>query len=329
MTNGPRNILVTGAAGFIGSHVAEALLARGDSVVALDNFDTFYRPATKLRNIEEALTHPRYTLIKGDIRNPAALNKILDNGPLDGIIHLAARAGVRPSIEQPVLYDDVNVRGTTNMLEFARRHLQGPFIFGSSSSVYGATSPVPFRESEPADRPSSPYASTKRSNELACYSYYHLYGLDISCLRFFTVYGPRQRPEMAIHKFTRLVDRGDEVDVYGDGSSRRDYTYISDIVDGVLRALDHPGGYRIYNLGTTATTGLLELTKMIGDLLDRPVRVRHLPDQAGDVPITYADTSLAQAELGYQATTPIQEGLRHFATWYHDLAASRRSEVAA
>jgi len=324
-----RNILVTGAAGFIGSHVAEALLGRGDFVVALDNFDTFYRPATKQRNIEAALTHPGYTLIKGDIRNPAALDRVLDHGPVDGVIHLAARAGVRPSIEQPLLYDDVNVRGTTNMLEFARRHLRGHFVFGSSSSVYGATSPVPFRESEPAARPSSPYASTKRSNELACYTYHHLYGLDISCLRFFTVYGPRQRPEMAIHKFTRLIDRGDPVEVYGDGQSRRDYTYISDIVDGVLRALDRPRGYRIYNLGTTATTGLLELTKMIGDLLERPVRVRHLPEQAGDVPITYADTSLAQAELGYQATTPLEVGLRRFVAWYRDMAAPRRPEVAA
>jgi len=213
-----RAVLLTGGAGFIGSHVAEALLARGDRVVVIDNFDTFYDPAIKRRNVAPALTHPRYVLIEGDIRDERTLTRAWAHAPFHGVIHLAARAGVRPSIQEPMLYDDVNVRGTTMMLEFARRHQSGHFVFGSSSSVYGSTSPIPFRESEAADRPSSPYASTKRANELACHAYHHVYGMDIACLRFFTVYGPRQRPEMAIPKFTRLIDAGDEVGLYGDGS---------------------------------------------------------------------------------------------------------------
>jgi UDP-glucuronate 4-epimerase len=324
-----RTVLLTGGAGFIGSHVAEALLARGDRVVVVDNFDTFYDPAIKRRNVERALADPRYLLVEGDIRDERTLARAWGHAPFHGVIHLAARAGVRPSIQEPMLYDDVNVRGTTMMLEFARRHPSGHFVFGSSSSVYGATSPIPFRESEPADRPSSPYASTKRANELACHAYHHIYGMDIACLRFFTVYGPRQRPEMAIHKFTRLIHAGEEVELYGDGTSRRDYTFVVDIVGGVLRALDAPRGYRIYNLGTTATTPLLGLAEMIAERVGRPLRVRHLPEQAGDVPITYADVSRARDELGYRPTTPIADGLTRFVEWYHAMASGRGGEVAA
>ena len=324
-----RTVLLTGGAGFIGSHVAEALLARGDRVVVIDTFDTFYDPAIKRRNVEAALAHPRYLLVEGDIREAATLARAWREAPFHGVVHLAARAGVRPSIQQPALYDDVNVRGTTMMLETARRYNSGHFVFGSSSSVYGATSPVPFRESEPADRPSSPYAATKRANELACHAYHHVYGMDITCLRFFTVYGPRQRPEMAIHKFTRLIDAGEEVELYGDGTSRRDYTYIEDIVDGVLRALDRPGGYRILNLGATATTPLLDLARMIAERLGRPLRVRHLPEQPGDVPITYADVSRAREELGYRPTTPIAEGLTRFVEWYRAVARGRGGVEAA
>jgi UDP-glucuronate 4-epimerase len=322
-----RTVLLTGGAGFIGSHVVEALLARGDRVVNVDSFDTFYDPAIKRRNVEAALAHPGHLLVEGDIRDERTL--AWEHAPFHGVVHLAARAGVRPSIQQPALYDDVNVRGTTMMLEMARRHESGHFVFGSSSSVYGATSPVPFRESEPADRPSSPYASTKRANELACHAYHHLYGMDITCLRFFTVYGPRQRPEMAIHKFTRLIDAGEEVELYGDGTSRRDYTYIEDIVDGVLRALDRPAGYRILNLGATATTPLLDLARMIAERLGRPLRVRHLPEQAGDVPITYADVTRAREELGYRPATPIAEGLTRFVEWYRATTAGRDGREAA
>jgi UDP-glucuronate 4-epimerase len=324
-----RTVLLTGGAGFIGSHVAEALLARGDRVVVVDSFDSFYDPAIKRRNIERALANPRYLLVEGDIRDERTLARAWEHAPFHGVVHLAARAGVRPSIQEPMLYDDVNVRGTTMMLEFARSHQSGHFVFGSSSSVYGATSPIPFRESEPADRPSSPYASTKRANELACHAYHHVHGMDIACLRFFTVYGPRQRPEMAIHKFTRLIDAGEEVELYGDGTSRRDYTYVEDIVGGVLRALDRPRGYRIYNLGTTATTPLLELAEMIADRLGRPLRVRHLPEQAGDVPITYADVSRARDELGYRPVTPIADGLTRFVEWYRAVAVGHGSVEAA
>jgi UDP-glucuronate 4-epimerase len=314
----PATILVTGGAGFIGSHLVDRLLARGDQVAVIDNFDTFYDPAMKRRNIAGALAQPRCTLVAGDIRDGNALGRVARMGPFDGIVHLAARAGVRPSIADPALYDDVNVRGTTLMLEFARRHLHGHFVLGSSSSVYGATSTVPFRESEPADRPSSPYAATKRSNELACYAYHHLYGLDITCLRFFTVYGPRQRPEMAIHKFTRLIDSGQQIDVYGDGHSKRDYTFVADIVDGVIRALDRPSGYRILNLGTTATTSLLDLASTLAELLELPLLTRQLPDQPGDVPITFADITRARAEVGYEPTTPIASGLVTFIAWYRE-----------
>lgn len=324
-----RTVLLTGGAGFIGSHVAEALLARGDRVVVVDNFDTFYDPAIKRRNIAKALGDPGYLLVEGDIRDERTLARAWAHAPFHGVIHLAARAGVRPSIQEPMLYDDVNVRGTTMMLELARRFPSGHFVFGSSSSVYGATSPIPFRESEPADRPSSPYASTKRANELACHAYHHIYGMDIACLRFFTVYGPRQRPEMAIHKFTRQIDNGEEVELYGDGTSQRDYTFISDIVDGVLRALDTPRGYRIYNLGTTATTPLANLADMIAERVGRPLRVRHLPEQAGDVPITYADVSRARDELGYRPTTPIAVGLTRFVEWYRALAAGKSEAEAA
>jgi UDP-glucuronate 4-epimerase len=218
----------------------------------------------------------------------------------------------------------VNIGGTTALLEQARRHGTKRIIFGSSSSVYGATSAVPFSETAPADRPSSPYAATKRAGEIACYTYHHLYGMDISCLRFFTVYGPRQRPEMAIHRFTRQIELGECVDLYGDGESRRDYTYIDDIVDGVVRALDRPNGYRIYNLGTTRTTRLMNLVQMIGTRLGAPVRLAQRPEQPGDVPITFADVSLAARELGYHPSTPIHTGLDRFVSWYRQTTGERR-----
>ncbi len=238
------------------------------------------------------------------------------------VIHLAARAGVRPSILDPQLYDSVNVCGTTAVLQRACAAGVNNIVFGSSSSVYGATTPVPFSEDETAASPSSPYAATKRASEMACYAYHHLYGVDITCLRFFTVYGPRQRPEMAIHKFTDLIDRGVAIDVYGDGSSRRDYTYIADIVRGVLAASDTADGYRIFNLGTTTTTKLTDLVSMIADKLGKPLALRYLPDQPGDVPITFADVSKAERELGYTAETPIAAGLDRFIEWY------RREQVS-
>ena len=324
MTN---SVLLTGAAGFIGSHVGEALLRRGDNVVAIDNFDSFYDPAVKRRNVAKLARQSGFTLIEGDVRDDSTLRRAFARAPFTAVVHLAARAGVRPSIVDPLLYDDVNVTGTTRLLEHARCVESGHLVLASSSSVYGGRTSVPFRESDAADRPSSPYASTKRANELTAHVYNHVYGLDITCLRFFTVYGPRQRPEMAIHKFTRLIEAGDEVEVYGDGTSARDYTYIDDIVDGVVRAIDRPNGYSIYNLGGTATTRLIDLVHMLAARLDRPLRLRHVPDQPGDVPITYADVSLARRDLGYVPRTPIDRGLDLFVDWY--MRSPHRLELVA
>jgi UDP-glucuronate 4-epimerase len=312
----PRRILVTGVAGFIGSHVAEALLRRGDHVIGLDNFDTFYDPEIKRATVARFADHPRCRIVEGDIRDGALIEGILTTYQCREIVHLAARAGVRPSLRDPFIYQDVNVRGTLQILDAARRNNIDHLVLASSSSVYGAQNKLPFAEADNADRPSSPYAATKRSNELDAHVYNHVYGLDVTCLRFFTVYGPRQRPEMAIHRFAQQIDRGEVLDIYGDGTSRRDYTFIEDIVDGVLRALDRPNGYRIYNLGATGTTPLLRLTEMIAGLMEQPLRVRHLPDQPGDVPVTCADVTLAQRELGYTPRTPIDQGLENFVAWF-------------
>jgi UDP-glucuronate 4-epimerase len=315
-----RTILLTGAAGFIGSHVAESLVHRGDEVIAVDNFNPFYDPMCKRRNLDRLVGEPNFKLIEGDIRNEEVLRRAFAYAPFAAVVHLAAMAGVRPSLVDPLLYQSVNVLGTTSLLEHARRTTCGHLVLASSSSVYGDSGSIPFRETDAADRPSSPYASTKRAMELAAHVYYHIYGLDITCLRFFTVYGPRQRPEMAIHKFTRLIDSGDVIDLYGDGTSARDYTYIDDILDGVLRAIDRPNGFRVYNLGGTATTALVDLAEMLAERLERPLHVRYLPTQAGDVPITYADVSLATKELGYVPRTPISRGLDLFVNWYRQSA---------
>lgn len=310
-----RRILVTGAAGFIGSHVVEALLHRGDTVVGLDNFDLFYDPAIKLRNSAWAMEQPCYTFIPGDLRDPAVLDWVFTGPSFDVVVHLAARAGVRPSLMAPIGYDLVNVAGTTAVLERVRSNDIPHLVMASSSSVYGGTSVPPFREDQVTDSPSSPYAATKRANEIAASAYHHLYGFSISALRFFTVYGPRQRPEMAIHKFARAIAAGEPVTVYGDGSSRRDYTFVADIVAGVLAAVDRPHGYRVYNLGTTATVRLDSLIAKLGDRLGREPVLHHQPFQDGDVPITHADISRAAAELGYCPTTSIDDGLDAFIAW--------------
>lgn len=326
-----RKVLVTGAAGFIGSHVAEALLARGDTVVGLDNFDAFYSPAVKRRNVRSAVAHPGYLAVDGDIRSAVAVRRAFQEGPFDAVVHLAARAGVRPSLRDPAGYGDTNVRGTTLLLEAACRHKAGHFVFASSSSVYGARTTAPFREADPSDEPASPYAATKRAGELFAATFHHLYRLPVTCLRFFTVYGPRQRPDMAIHRFTRLIDTGRPVEIYGDGQSQRDYTFVGDTVDGVLRALDRPRGYRVYNLGTTRTVSLLRLIDLISTSLGRSPRIVHLPDRPGDVPLTYADITLAQSELGYQPATRIEEGIATFIAWYREESACLTSarELAA
>jgi UDP-glucuronate 4-epimerase len=311
-----KTILVTGGAGFIGSHVVERLLSEENRVVCLDNFDPFYDPAVKRGNIQRALRQSNFRLVEGDIRDEATLARLFREERIESVFHAAARAGVRPSIQDPVLYHDVNVHGTTRLLEAARSAPVKNFVFASSSSVYGVSNRVPFSEEDPADFPISPYAATKRAGELLCYTYHHLYGIPVTCLRFFTVYGPRQRPEMAIHKFTRLVDEGLPVPVFGDGTSRRDYTYISDAVEGVLRALAHPRPYEILNIGESRTTELRDLVAKIEQALNKKAQIRAMPPQAGDVPLTFADVGKAKRLLGYEPRTSIEEGLGKFVEWY-------------
>jgi UDP-glucuronate 4-epimerase len=319
-----KHILVTGGAGFIGSHLGHRLLGRGDRVTVLDNFNDFYDPAKKRANIEglraradgvEAAAES-FRLVEGDIRDEALVEELFAEGAFDGVVHLAARAGVRPSLEEPILYEDVNCIGTLRLLEAARRHGPRVFIFGSSSSVYGINEKVPFSEEDRIDQPISPYATTKRTGELLCYNYHHLHGMAISCLRFFTVYGPAQRPEMAIHKFTDLLARGETIPFYGDGSSRRDYTFITDIIDGVVASLDAEHGFEIFNLGGAETTSLADLVRWLAEELAVEPRIEYLPDQPGDVPITYADVSKAERLLGYSPKVPIREGLKRFVAWY-------------
>ncbi|MEM7050427.1 MAG: NAD-dependent epimerase/dehydratase family protein [Acidobacteriota bacterium] len=317
-----RHILITGGAGFIGSHLTRRLLSRGDRVTVLDNFNDFYDPARKRHNVAPFIERPDYALVEGDIRDAALVDELFARQELTGVVHLAARAGVRPSLAEPVLYEDVNCIGTLRLLEAARRHGPEVFVFGSSSSVYGINEKVPFSEDDEINQPISPYATTKRTGELLCYNYHHLYGLKISCLRFFTVYGPCQRPEMAIHKFTDLIARGEAVPMFGEGSSRRDYTYIDDIIDGVVAALDGAFGFDIFNLGGAETTALSDLVQWIGEELDTEPRIEYLPAQPGDVPITFADVTKAGRLLGYSPRVPIREGLRRSVAWYRESRAA-------
>jgi UDP-glucuronate 4-epimerase len=309
-------VLVTGAAGFIGSHLAERLVARGDEVTGLDNFDTFYDPKVKERNVRALEAGPRFRLVRGDIRDRALVETLV--GRVDAVVHLAARAGVRPSIRDPALYQSVNLEGTVALLEACRASGVRRFVFASSSSVYGANRKVPFHEDDPVDRPVSPYAATKKAGELLCHTYTHLFGMHIACLRFFTVYGPRQRPEMAIHLFTRALLEGRPITVYGDGSSARDYTYIDDVLQGVVSALDRIQGYRIYNLGESNPVTLAVLVALLEKHTGRRATVQREPDQPGDVPVTYAEVSRARAELGYDPRVDIDEGIRRFVAWYRE-----------
>jgi UDP-glucuronate 4-epimerase len=318
------SILVTGAAGFIGSHLCEALLERGDRVVGLDNFNDFYDPAIKRANLAGPLARPGFALVEGDIRDAAAVARVFREHAPTSVVHLAAMAGVRPSLQDPALYHDVNCTGTAVVLQAARAAGVGRFVFGSSSSVYGGNPKVPFHEDDDVSRPVSPYAATKRANELTCHTFHHLYGMDIACLRFFTVYGPRQRPEMAIHKFVRLTEAGQPLPLFGDGRSERDYTYVDDILDGVLKAHDRSRGFRIYNLGESRTISLRDLVAAIGRATGREPRVDWQPPQPGDVPRTYADVGRAKAELGYAPKVDLDEGLRRFVAWYRAGPGARR-----
>ncbi|HDP97805.1 MAG TPA: NAD-dependent epimerase/dehydratase family protein [bacterium] len=310
------HFLVTGGAGFIGSHLVERLLERGDEITCVDNFNDYYDPKVKYKNIETVRNHPGYCLVTGDILNEQLLKQLFSQNKFDAIIHLAARAGVRPSVLQPKLYQEVNIRGTLNLLEMAKEHQTEKFVMASSSSVYGNNHKVPFSETDSVDNPISPYAATKKACELIGFTYASLYGLAVSCLRFFTVYGPRQRPDMAIHKFTRLMISDQEIPVFGDGSVKRDFTYISDIIDGVIRSIDRCSGYNIYNLGESRVVELMELIQLIEKNTNKKAKIKWLPPQSGDVKITFADISKAKEELDYHPQVSIEEGIEKFVEWF-------------
>jgi UDP-glucuronate 4-epimerase len=318
-----KSVLVTGAAGFIGSHLVERLLLLGYRVVGLDNFDSFYEPAIKRRNIRSVEENTRYSLIQGDIRDTGLLARIFPENDIDLVAHLAARAGVRPSLQHPLLYQDVNIAGTINLLEASRTFGVRRLIFASSSSVYGLNTQAPFSEDAKTDYPTSPYAASKAAAELYCRTYSHLYGLPVSVLRLFTVYGPRQRPEMAIHLFTRMIESGKEISLFGDGTSERDYTYVSDIIDGMIAALtSEDKGFEVYNLGNSHPVGLEDLIRIIEEALGKKARIKRIPMQPGDVPLTYADISKSEAHLGYRPKVSIREGIGLFVRWYRESAYS-------
>ena len=310
-----RSALVTGGAGFIGSHLVDALLADGWEVTVLDNFDDFYDPGLKWRNVAEHLDYPTYALVEGDLREGEALHGRL-TGEYDVVVHLAARAGVRPSIEQPLLYQDVNVRGTHQLLELVRRWGIRQFVFASSSSVYGVNPDVPWREEDHGLRPISPYASTKVSGELLGHVYSRLYGIRFVALRFFTVYGPRQRPDLAIRKFAESMMAGRAITLFGDGSARRDFTYVDDIVSGIRAAIGYDGTpYEVINLGSEHPVALLDLVHELERATGCTARVEWLPEQPGDVPQTYASIERARRLLGFRPATGLADGLARFASW--------------
>jgi UDP-glucuronate 4-epimerase len=312
------NILVTGAAGFIGSHVCEYFTSLNHNVTGIDNFDPFYSIDFKQLNLARLRGNARFNFQTSDIRDLNSLGLILASNKFDIVIHLAAKAGVRPSIDSIAAYYDVNVNGTVSLLETMRLSGVKKLLFASSSSIYGNNPKIPFSEIDRVDNPISPYASTKKSGELLCHVYSHLHGFDITCLRFFTVFGPRQRPDLAIHKFTRLIDEGKPIPFYGDGSTARDYTYIDDIVNGISCALNHLNGYRIYNLGESSVINLKNLVEMIEHSLGKKALLNYLPIQEGDVNITYADISKARSEIGYNPQYNIENGIKKFVEWYDD-----------
>jgi UDP-glucuronate 4-epimerase len=312
------NIAITGGAGFIGSHLCEKLIGLGFNIICIDNFDDFYSPSVKENNISKIAESKKFKLYRVDICDLNKLEKVFMENDIEIVIHLAAKAGVRPSINNPLLYEKVNVTGTMNLLECCRKHNVRKFIFASSSSVYGGNKKVPFSESDSVDCPISPYAATKRAGELISYTYHSLYGLSIFCLRFFTVYGPRQRPEMAIYKFTRQIMSGEKIDIYGDGSSMRDYTYIDDVVSGIINSAGKIKGFEIINLGNSQTVELIKLVELIEDATGKKADLRFLGSQPGDVPVTYADITKARKMLKYSPETDIKKGLEKFVEWYNE-----------
>jgi UDP-glucuronate 4-epimerase len=315
-----KTILVTGGAGFIGSHLVDRLLTEGQwQITVVDDFNNFYDPDLKRANVNRHLEHNNYDLAEADIRDRQALERVFTKQSFDCIVHLAARAGVRPSLQLPFLYAETNINGTLNLLELARKQNVPQFVFGSSSSVYGINAKVPFSEDDPIRQPISPYAATKAAGELLAHTYSHLYGLRCVCLRFFTVYGARQRPDLAIHKFARLMTAGKQIPVFGDGSTRRDYTFIDDIISGVRAAIDYEGSsYDVFNLGESRTVELRELVSLLEKELDMKAEIDWQPLQPGDVPQTYADIGKARRLLNYNPQTPIEEGISKFVKWFRE-----------
>ena len=313
-----KNILVTGGAGFIGSHLVERLLGENAwRVAVVDDFNDFYSPRVKRANVAPFLDNPNFSLHEIDIRDAGNLRGVFLENEFDAIVHLAARAGVRPSLLEPKLYLETNVNGTLNLLEAAREFGVERFVFGSSSSVYGENPKVPFAEDDDVSRPISPYAATKAAGELLCRTYSHLYDVRAVCLRFFTVYGARQRPDLAIHKFTRLISEGKPIEMFGDGTTRRDYTYIDDIIAGVRAAIDYTGSdFEIFNLGESQTVELRELVKLLEENLKKRAIIEKRPAQAGDVPQTFADISKARELLNYNPQTKIEQGIEKFVAWF-------------
>jgi UDP-glucuronate 4-epimerase len=315
-----KNILITGGAGFIGSHLVDCLLAEGEwQVSVVDDFNDFYDPAIKRANVSRHERNPNYRLFEADIRDQAMLKQIFAENAFDLIVHLAARAGVRPSLEQPLLYAETNINGTMNLLELAREHGARQFVFGSSSSVYGINAKVPFSEDDPVRQPISPYAATKAAGELLCHTYTHLYGMRSVCLRFFTVYGPGQRPDLAIHKFARLMSEDKGIPVFGDGTTRRDYTFIDDIIAGVRAAIDYDeSDYEVINLGESRTVSLRELIALMEREFGVKAKILRQPLQPGDVSQTFADITKARQLLGYNPQTQIEEGIHRFVEWFRE-----------
>ncbi len=309
-------ILVTGGAGFIGSNTVEALLARGERVIALDNFNDYYDPERKRRNITPFLDNPNFRMVTGDIRDRAMLEHLFTTEPIRRIIHLAAMAGPRPSVQNPTLYNEVNAQGTLNLVELAVRQGVQHFVYASSSSVYGGDADIPYREDARTDRPLSPYAATKKMAEVMLYTFHYLYGLPTTILRFFTVYGPKGRPDMAVYLFTDWIARGKPVRLYGDGSQGRDYTYVSDTVSGILAALDRPSGYRTYNLGNSNPQTNAHLIEVIEAALGKKAVIEKLDYPSSDPQLTSADITRARHDLGYNPQIPLEEGVRRFVEWY-------------
>jgi len=309
-------ILVTGAAGFIGSHVCEALVKEEKQVIGIDNFNDYYDSKTKEKNIEAIKGSKNFALYREDIKNIDSLKKIFKNNKTEKIIHLAARVGVRPSISVPDIYIKDNIQGTLNMLELAKENGIRTFVFGSSSSVYGGNKKIPFSENDDANNQISPYGFTKRSCELLCNTYYNLYGMNIACLRFFTVYGPRGRPDMAIYKFAKMMNEGKEIEVYGDGTSKRDYTYVSDIVKGILMALEKNRGFEIINMGNNNPVILKDVISLIENNLGKKAKIKMAEMRQGDMQVTYANISKAKKLLGWSPEVKFNEGIKKFAEWF-------------